>query len=136
MKGTYLLVLKLSNDISVMVGKRGVLDFKKGFYVYVGSALQGFDQRIRWHLRLEKKTHWHIDYLRAYSEVVAIFYKENTVKEECIIAQAFQRYFDNIPGFGCSDCSCRSHLFSGSLQEIIQLACTLEMQPYCLEANS
>jgi Uri superfamily endonuclease len=135
MKGTYLLILKLDKDALIAIGKRGVLSFKKGYYVYVGSALQGLDQRIRRHLRYEKKTHWHIDYLRPYAQVVAIFYKENTVKEECIIAQALQRSFDNIPSFGCSDCSCESHLFNGKLEEIMQLACTLEMKPYRLKAN-
>ncbi|MBN1860220.1 MAG: GIY-YIG nuclease family protein [Candidatus Thermoplasmatota archaeon] len=136
MKGTYLLVLKLDKDALIAIGKRGVLSFKKGYYVYVGSALQGLDQRIRRHLRYEKKMHWHIDYLRPYTEVVALFYKENTVKEECTIAQTLQRTFDNIPRFGCSDCCCESHLFIGELEEIMQLAYTLEMKPYRLKANS
>ncbi len=132
MKGTYLLVMRLDKDALIAVGKRGIFGFKKGYYVYVGSALQGLDQRIRRHLRSEKKTHWHIDYLRPSTEVVTIFYKENTEKEECTIAQAFQRFFDNIPGFGCSDCACESHLFSGSSQEISQVARALGMKPYRL----
>ena len=135
MNGTYLLVMKLEKDALIAVGRRGVIGFKKGYYVYVGSALQGLDQRIRRHLRYKKKTHWHIDYLRPYTEVVAIFYKENSIKEECIIAQSLQRHFGHIPGFGCSDCSCESHLFSGGLEGITQLACALGMKPYCLQAN-
>ncbi|PNX47417.1 MAG: endonuclease [Thermoplasmata archaeon M11B2D] len=135
MKGAYLVVMKLDKDTLIQIGKRKVLGFTKGYYVYVGSALQGLNQRIRRHLRYEKKTHWHIDYLRPYTEVVAIFYKENIVKEECTIAQALQEYFGSIPGFGCSDCSCESHLFFGSSQEISQVACALGMKPYRLEAN-
>lgn len=132
MKGTYLLVMKLDKDALIQVGKRGVLGFKKGDYVYVGSALHGLDHRIRRHLRSEKKTHWHIDYLRPSTKVIAIFYKENTEKEECIIAEFLERRFENIPRFGCSDCSCESHLFSGSSQEISQVARTLGMKPYRL----
>ena len=48
MKGAYLLVMKLDKDVLIAVGKLGVLSFKKGYYVYVGSALQGLDHRIRW----------------------------------------------------------------------------------------
>ncbi len=135
MKGTYLLVMKLDKDALIQVGKRGVLGFKKGDFVYVGSALHGLDHRIRRHLRLEKKIHWHIDYLRPSTEVIAIFYKENTINEECSIAEVLESSFESIPGFGCSDCSCESHLFYGSSQEISQVARALGMKPYRLEAN-
>ena len=135
MKGTYLLIMELDNEVSIMVGKRGVIDFKKACYVYVGSAFRGLDQRIRRHLQYEKKMHWHIDYFRPHISVIDIVYKENTIKEECTIAQAYERHFENIPGFGCSGCSCESHLFYGSSQEIMQIARNLGMKPYRLEAN-
>lgn len=130
MKGTYLLVMKLPKDAKVRIGKRGRRGFKNGYYVYIGSALNGLEKRIQRHLRSEKKTHWHIDYLRPYTEVSDIFYKENTIKEECRIAQVFEEQFDSIPGFGCSDCSCKSHLFYGVSQEIGRLAGALEMKPF------
>jgi Uri superfamily endonuclease len=136
MKGTYLLIMKLPKKTSLMVGKLGVIQFKKGWYVYVGSALNGLDQRIQRHLRTEKKVHWHIDYLLPFIEIVDIFYKENDQKEECTIAQVLERNFTHIPGFGCSDCSCKSHLFHGSYQEIIQEAKTLQMRSSLLDANS
>ncbi|HWR26982.1 MAG TPA: GIY-YIG nuclease family protein, partial [Candidatus Thermoplasmatota archaeon] len=72
--------------------------------------MNGLDQRIQRHLRTNKKTHWHIDYLLPSTEIVDIFYKENTRKEECRIAREFERNFTNISGFGCSDCTCKSHL--------------------------
>lgn len=130
MKGTYLLLLELDKDVSMMVGTRGVVDFKSGGYVYVGSGLHSLDARIRRHLRSEKKIHWHIDYLLPHTKVVAIFYKENTQREECAIAQVFEGLCENIPGFGCSDCSCQSHLFYGSCEKISQVARTLGMKPY------
>ena len=136
MKGTYLLLMTLPKDTSVMVGKQGLLHFKKGCYVYVGSALNGLDQRIQRHLRADKKTHWHIDYLLPFTEIVDIFYKENNRREECRIAQLLERNFGSIPGFGCSDCSCKSHLFFGSSKEITQVAINLQMKSYLLDANS
>jgi Uri superfamily endonuclease len=136
MKGTYLLIMTLSKETSITVGKLGVIHFKKGGYAYVGSALNGLDQRIQRHLRTDKKTHWHIDYLLPFIEIVDIFYKENDQKEECTIAQVLERNFRNIPRFGCSDCSCGSHLFYGSSKEIIQGAKNLQMRAYLRDANS
>ena len=136
MNGTYLLIITLPKDTTVMVGKQGLLHFKKGYYAYVGSALNGLDQRIQRHLKADKKIHWHIDYLLAFTEIVEIFYKENNRREECSIAQVLERNFTSIPGFGCSDCSCKSHLFFGSSEEITQVVTHLEMKLYQFDANS
>jgi len=133
MKGSYLLIMVLPKDVSIMVGKLEVLHFKKVCYAYVGSALNGLDQRIRRHLRTDKKTHWHIDYLLPFTEIVDIFYKENDRREECNIAQTLERNFASIPGFGCSDCSCKSHLFFGSFDKIIQTMSSLHMKKYSLD---
>ena len=46
MNGSYLIVMALPNDTSVMVGKRRAINFKKGSYAYVGSVLNGLDQRM------------------------------------------------------------------------------------------
>ena len=133
MNGTYLLIITLPKDTTVMVGKQGLLHFKKGCYAYVGSALNGLDQRIQRHLRADKKIHWHIDYLLPFTEIVDIFYKENNRREECRIAQDLERNFTGIPGFGCSDCSCKSHLFFGSFDKIIQTISSLHMKMYPLD---
>ena len=133
MKGTYLLIMTLPKDTSIIVGKHGILHFKKGCYAYVGSALNGLEQRIQRHLRTDKKTHWHIDYLLPFTEIVEIFYKENNRKEECSIAQDLERNFAGMPDFGGSDCSCRSHLFFGSFDKIIQTISSLHMKMYPLD---
>jgi len=130
MKGSYLLIITLPKDTSIMVGKRRMLQFKKGCYAYVGSALNGLEQRIQRHLRTDKKTHWHIDYLLPLTEIVEIFYKENNRREECSIAQNLERNFTSIPGFGCSDCSCKSHLFYGSFDDIMQAVTSFHMELY------
>ncbi|MBE3136697.1 MAG: GIY-YIG nuclease family protein [Thermoplasmata archaeon] len=130
MKGAYLLIITLPKDASVMVGKQGLLHFKKGCYAYVGSALNGLEQRIQRHLRTNKKTHWHIDYLLPFTEIVEILYKENNRREECRIAQFLERNFGSIPGFGCSDCSCTSHLFFGSFDTIMPAVNSFHMELY------
>jgi Uri superfamily endonuclease len=133
MKGAYLLIITLPKDASVMVGKQGLLHFKKGCYAYVGSALNGLEQRIQRHLRTDKKTYWHIDYLLPFTEIVEILYKENNRREECRIAQFLERNFGSIPSFGCSDCSCTSHLFFGSFDNIIQAVTSLHMELYLFD---
>lgn len=133
MKGTYLLVLELQNGTSLQVGNLGWVDFHKGCYVYVGSALNGLEQRIQRHLRKEKKIHWHIDYLLPYTMVMDVFYKEDTRKEECKIAEVFEKNFFGIPGFGCSDCSCNSHLFNGPLHDIRTAAASVSMKRYLVD---
>jgi len=135
MKGVYLLLLELPKPMILTIGKLGTIHFEKGWYVYVGSALNGLDQRIQRHLRTNKKTHWHIDYLLPYTEIVSIFYKENNQKEECKIAQSLESNFGNIPGFGCSDCTCTSHLLRGPSKDISRIVGSLGMKPYPLYTN-
>lgn len=118
MKGSYILLIKLKENKTIQIGKLDKMHFKKGFYVYVGSALNGLEQRINRHLRKTKKKHWHIDYLLDFVEIVDVFYKENETKEECKIAKMLDKQLSSIPGFGCSDCRCRSHLFYGKNSEI------------------
>lgn len=135
MNGSYLLLVELENDIMTPIGKLGEVEFIKGFYVYAGSALNGLDQRIQRHLRKQKKTHWHIDYLLNHAKIVNVFYKQNEVKEECFIAKTLEKELPIIPGFGCSDCACKSHLFYGSLKTIKNAIVNLEMNQYLINAK-
>lgn len=136
MKGTYLLLMELHDDASIMVGKQGVVDFPKGCYVYVGSALNGLERRIQRHLRIDKKVHWHIDYLLPHGEVVDIFYHENSRLQECAVARMLEKRFFGVPGFGCSDCECSSHLFRATPKEISSVVRNLGMKSYLMKANS
>jgi Uri superfamily endonuclease len=135
MKGVYLLLLELPKPLILTIGKLGTIHFEKGWYAYIGSALNGLDQRIQRHLRTNKKTHWHIDYLLPYTEIVNVFYKENNQREECKIAQSLESNFGNIPGFGCSDCTCTSHLLKVSSEDINRIIDSLGMKPYPLYTN-
>ena len=118
MKGTYVLLMSLESDTSIQIGKQGFRDFEKGGYVYIGSALQSLESRIGRHLRSEKKDYWHIDYFLRYACIKKVFIKEGEIREECDVALSFSRCFPSISGFGCSDCSCESHLYTGEIESL------------------
>lgn len=112
-KGIYVLFISIGRDISVKVGALGKVKFNKGSYAYIGSAQNGIEKRVSRHLKREKRKFWHIDYLLAqkYVKVEKVLYKEAAKKEECRMAQALSKFGNPVRGFGCSDCSCQSHLF-------------------------
>jgi Uri superfamily endonuclease len=130
MKGSYILVIKLKQKKEIQIGKLGKILFKKGFYIYVGSALNGLEQRINRHLKKNKKTHWHIDYFLDFADIIDILYKESETKVECDIASILNKKLLTIPYFGSSDCRCKSHLFYGSYEKIIQVVKNLHMIHY------
>jgi len=122
------LIVELEDDQVISIGMKGKIRFEKGNYVYVGSALNGLEQRIKRHKRSDKKMHWHIDYLLEHTNITDVFYRENIHKEECDIAITFDENLTPIKGFGCSDCKCESHLFYGSKEDILHIVVKLEMQ--------
>lgn len=109
MKGSYVLIIEMKENKKICIGKREY-EFKKGFYAYVGSALNSLEKRIERHLKKHKKMRWHIDYLLKHAEIKKIYYKEGNKKEECDIANRFSS-LRPIKKFGSSDCKCISHLF-------------------------
>ena len=125
MKGTYVLIIEMVGDTELKIGQRGLLTFCKGYYAYVGSALSGLESRIRRHLRKpgdEKRLHWHIDYLLADPavRVTEVVCSESEKRKECEIATYLVAHLDHIMHFGCSDCSCSSHLFFSSSHSELQ----------------
>ncbi len=111
MRGSYVLLIRMDAGKRIRIGRLGMLDFRPGWYAYVGSAMNSLEGRTGRHLRGEKKRFWHIDYLLEHSILEKIFYRESERREECETAEKLTRDFQGVPGFGCSDCSCRSHLF-------------------------
>ncbi|MCX6985830.1 MAG: GIY-YIG nuclease family protein [Lentisphaerae bacterium] len=113
MKGVYILVMSLPRRSCIKIGSLGVIDFKKGFYAYTGSAMGGLEQRIRRHLRREKKLHWHVDYLIRKAEIREVHIKETDSKQDECLASATLAHDGGTPinKFGASDCRCGSHLF-------------------------
>jgi Uri superfamily endonuclease len=113
LKGTYCLIIHLKNDSQVKVGKLGPINFKEGYYVYVGSALNSLESRLKRHLSSNKKIFWHVDYLLNSddAELVDIVFAVDNGKWECTLASEISNEGSEIKGFGCSDCKCSSHLF-------------------------
>ena len=111
MVGSYILLIKLPEEQTIKTGSRRNIRFPGGGYAYVGSAMGGFKSRLSHHLQGNKKLHWHIDYLLPRASISSIILCEAKDRVECVIAQALSRQFDSVPGFGATDCKCRSHLF-------------------------
>ncbi len=114
MKGTYCLVVRLGKPVSVRVGRLGVLHFRPGYYAYVGSALNSLEKRIQRHLSPAeaKKKHWHIDYLLEHGDVAGVRVVVSPERLECRMAERVGQLSGTpVKGFGCSDCSCKTHLY-------------------------
>jgi len=120
MKGTYVLIIKLTKNSTIKIGKLGNIQFSKGYYCYVGSAFgkrTSLENRIRRHKKLnnkkEDKLKWHIDYFlvnpNAFIEKAVAF---NEKKIEFKISRRLLKHAEMaINGFGCSDCKCKSHFY-------------------------
>lgn len=111
MRGTYVLLARISHNTQLKIGKLGSLEFEGGLYAYVGSALKSLKNRVERHMRSEKSKHWHIDYFLTGAKVVEVIYGESGQRKECEIAGRLAEIFPSVGGFGSSDCKCRSHLF-------------------------
>ena len=119
--GIYTLIISLSREICLNVGKLGQQKFLKGYYTYTGSALgkgtSSLKRRISRHLKKKKRNFWHIDFLLANENatVTAVIAAQTKEKLECNL----NRYIKSeggakilVKGFGASDCmeNCESHL--------------------------
>lgn len=113
MKGIYVLVISVSKDVKVDIGALGSISFEKGLYAYVGSAQSGLERRVKRHLGRVKRKFWHIDHLLDNKpvKVVKVFYNKAGKSEECRIAEELGESGIAVMNFGCSDCSCISHLY-------------------------
>ncbi|MFW6038592.1 MAG: GIY-YIG nuclease family protein [Candidatus Saliniplasma sp.] len=130
--GIYLLIIQLKQNHKIEVGALGELEFKKGFYLYVGSAQNGLEHRINRHLRDDKKKHWHIDYLLENAEVIDVKVKDGNSNEECLLAEKIGRFAEKIPNFGSSDCRCDSHLLHhpDNMSKLIEKLKSLYLKDY------
>jgi len=111
-RGSYILILRLPAGRKLNIGKLGRIEFKAGYYLYAGSAQKNLTQRLERHKRERKRLFWHIDYLRAHAEVHLALPIRASDPLECELAHALKEISEwEVPGFGCSDCSCSSHLY-------------------------
>jgi len=115
-KGSYVLILKIAHKQETKIGKLGSFHFPAGYYAYCGSARGpgGLRARLRHHLKINPKPHWHIDHLKDFGSIVAIWWSTSELLLEHHMAICLSETPGaSIPvqGFGSSDCHCSSHLF-------------------------
>jgi sugar fermentation stimulation protein A len=111
--GVYQLYLRLRTRVRIQIGRLGAFEFPVGSYVYTGSALNGLERRIARHRRREKRLHWHIDYLLAHAEIERVLVFPTRERLECELNQRTMTEGGGqvvVPGFGSSDCRCKTHL--------------------------
>ncbi len=110
-RGSYLLILRLDKGRRIRIGSLGTFSFRRGYYVYVGSAMRNLQARLARHSRRRKKLHWHVDYLRQAATGPVALPIRSSSRQECEVARAFAQILEPGPiGFGSSDCKCPTHL--------------------------
>lgn len=124
-KGTYALILRLRDEKTIRVGKLREFTFPTGYYAYVGSAFGagGLASRLKHHLYPIKSEHWHIDYFRKRAKLTEIWICEHKRDLEHLWASIFEKMDGAAipaPGFGSSDCRCKTHLFSFGRQPSLE----------------
>lgn len=113
-----MLVFELEADVQVEVGALGEFALSAGVYAYVGSARQYLRQRVERHMRRDKQTRWHIDYLTTLDASTprrALLFGLDEASE-CGLSQqlaASDGASAPIAGFGATDCTagCEAHLW-------------------------
>jgi Uri superfamily endonuclease len=137
LKGTYCLIIYLRKDTTIEIGKRGSINFRRGYYIYVGSALNSLESRLKRHLSHNKKLFWHVDYLLNSSNagIEEIVFAVDEGKWECVLAAEVSKEGVEIGCFGCSDCKCNSHLFYFDELEESTAVCINSFKRISLEPN-
>lgn len=115
--GTYALLLRCRRDQRVRVASLGLVDLPRGWLLYIGSAFGpgGLAARLRHHASLDHVRHWHLDYVRSHTSLVAAWVCSSPERLEHRWARSVAALPDvSIPAdrLGSSDCCCRSHLFA------------------------
>ena len=114
-KGIYCLVFN-NPACTVRVGALGEIAFRRGWHIYVGSALgSGGLARLERHIALsrnkDKRPKWHVDYLSESQSFSLRYTRPCSDGRAAGVPACRSPWGENIPGFGCSDCDCTSHLF-------------------------
>jgi sugar fermentation stimulation protein A len=114
-RGIYILAMQLVRTRVITVGRLGAFRFPQGYYIYLGSAMSGFAGGINRHLRRKKRMRWHIDYFLEEADLLWVdLYETEDSRDECrLCAEVANLDGAEViaPGFGASDCRCKSHLY-------------------------
>ena len=114
--GTYIVILRCDAGQTIRIGARGPLELKRGWYLYVGSALGpgGLRSRLGRHLSGTGRPRWHIDYVRRATDPCTAWLCVGNEHAEHHWANALAStpgIVPVVPGLGASDCSCATHVF-------------------------
>lgn len=115
-KGTYLLFFEMKQAKTIRVGKLAETEFAPGFYAYVGSAFGpgGLHARLRHHLSISERCHWHLDYIRPAMHFLSLWITEDTEPREhdwASVLAALPGCEVPVKDLGATDCQCHGHFF-------------------------
>jgi Uri superfamily endonuclease len=119
-RGVYLVLLELERRTLISTGARE-WELEPGMYIYVGSAMTSLSERVGRHLKLEKKKHWHIDYLREESRVLAALLLPSDGRMEEELSRFVSKYGEGVKGFGAGDCKVESNLYRIELEAVSEV---------------
>jgi Uri superfamily endonuclease len=135
-KGIYCLIFENPGCV-IRIGALGEIAFQSGWHIYIGSALgSGGLKRLIRHISIarnhDRKPKWHVDYLltSSFFSLDYTVYGVTGDRLECRLANIMNE--SSVPAFGCSDCSCTSHLLyrqDDPKQEILAAFCELQLGP-------
>ena len=122
MKGAYLLIFHLQRNTKMIVGALKKIEFKAGYYCYVGSAFgktATLEGRTARHEKLNqtkdrKKLKWHIDYFNTNAQVklTQVYAFPSEKRNECLLSSKVAVVGKPIHRFGNTDCHvCDSHFY-------------------------
>jgi Uri superfamily endonuclease len=88
--------------------------FRKGYYVYIGSAMRNLRQRVHRHINYRERSiptdssgrveHWHIDRLLVYGNIKTVLMLPNELRMEEELSGMVSKFFSAVPSFGATDC--------------------------------
>ncbi len=110
MRGAYLLIIEIGRD-TVVRTKAREFHLRPGYYVYVGSAMNSLEGRVRRHMSGNKKLHWHVDYLLERSKLLEAILIPSDERIEERLSEAVSRLGEAVEGFGASDLGVSSNLY-------------------------
>lgn len=130
-QGVYTLIIRLVAPCRIGVGRHLAVSFKRGLYLYTGSALgQGstsLEGRISRHLSRQKNDFWHIDRILSSgsAHIVSVVLSKTASKAECRVNRALlvdPSIRVLAKGVGSSDCKCKSHFVAaaGTLSALLR----------------
>ena len=110
---SYLLLIQVRQPFKRKIKSLGAVNFKKGYYLYVGSSpARTLGARLRRHISKRKKLFWHIDFLTTSKfcgvQEIYVFKCRECNLARCLESRGFTIAKEK---FGSTDCHCPSHLF-------------------------